>query len=85
MLIDEFLRLLGTSTARFFCGIPPTSARNSSERIEMPGFFKPAAAWRATTRSGAMSRELICRMAWSSSSSGRPSTGARFANAASTN
>jgi hypothetical protein len=47
--------------ARFCCGIPRTSARNSSERMEISGFSKPAAAKRSTTPSGAMAPETIWR------------------------
>ena len=51
------------STARFFCGMCLTSARNSSDRMEMSGFFNPAAAKMSTTSSLATAREIICRMA----------------------
>src|SRR5256884_566956 len=53
--------LRSNSTARFFCGMFRTSARNSSDRIEMSGFFNPAAAKMSTTSSLATAREMICR------------------------
>ncbi len=50
----------------------------------MSGFSSPAAAKMSTTPSGATARETICRTAWSSSSSGRASPGARLASTART-
>jgi hypothetical protein len=48
----------------------------------MSGFFKPAAEKRSMTPSGAIACEMICRMAWSSSSSVRGAPGARLASVA---
>ena len=62
--------------------MPRTSARNSSERIEMSGFSSPAASKMSTTPSGATAREMIWRTAWSMSWSGRGSPGARLIRAA---
>ncbi len=46
-----------------------TSARNSSDRMEISGFFRPAAAKMSMTWSlAATARERIWRMAWSMSS-----------------
>jgi hypothetical protein len=42
--------LRSNSTARFCCGIPRTSAENSSNKIEMSGLGRPAAARRAYAR-----------------------------------
>ena len=64
--------------------MPRTSARNSSERIEMSGFFRPAAAKMSTTSSEATALETICRIAWSSSSSVLRSPGALLASTART-
>ncbi len=50
----------------------------------MSGFLRPAAAKMSTTSSEATAREMIWRMAWSSSSSGRASPGARLASTART-
>ncbi len=55
-LISSVRSLRSSSTARFFWGIPRTSARNSSERMEMSGFSRPAAAKMSTTPSEAMAR-----------------------------
>ena len=70
-----------SSTARLRCGIPRTSARKSSDRIEMSGLSSPAAAKMSVTPSDATAREVICRTTWSISSSGRASPGARPASA----
>ena len=64
--------------ATFFCGIPRTSAKNSSERIEMSGFLRPAAAKMSTTSSEATAPETICRMACSISSGDLRSLGTFF-------
>ena len=45
-----------------------TSARNSSERIEISGFFSPAAAKMSITRSDEMALDTSWRIAWSRSS-----------------
>ena len=60
--------------------MPRTSARNSSERIEMSGFSRPAAAKMSTTPSEATARETIWRIAMSSSSSVPASPAARLAS-----
>ena len=49
------------STARLRCGKCWTSARNSSDKIEMSGFFNPAASKMSMTLSEEMARETICR------------------------
>jgi hypothetical protein len=77
--ISPFSNFRSSSTARFRWGVPRTSARNSSEKIEMSGFLSPAAAMMSTTPSDATARETICRTAKSSTSSGFASPGARFA------
>ena len=73
-----------SSTATFRCGSALTSARNSSDRMEMSGFFSPAAAKMSITSSGAATAfDTNCRMAWSSSSSDLP-LGLAFTSAART-
>ena len=54
------------STARLRCGECWTSARNSSDKIEMSGFFNPAASKMSMSLSEEMARETICRTACSS-------------------
>ncbi len=79
-LISPVSNFRNNSTARFFCGIPRTSARNSSERIERSGFLSPAAAKMSTISSDTTAFEIIWRMAWSSSSSVFCSPGVLFAS-----
>ena len=43
--------------------MPRTSSMNSSERIEMSGFSRPAAAKMSITPSDATAREMIWRTA----------------------
>ncbi len=47
VLISPSSSFLSSSTAKFRWGMPRTSAKNSSERIEMSGFLSPAAAKRS--------------------------------------
>ena len=71
VLISSFSSFRSSSNARFRCGRARTSARNSSERIEMSGFFSPAAAKMSTTWSDETAFETSCRTAWSRSSADR--------------
>ena len=64
-LISPSSSLRSISTAKFRCGIPRISARNSSERIEMSGFLNPAAAKMSMTSSDATALDTIWRIACS--------------------
>jgi len=61
--ISPLSNLFSSSTARLRRGMPCTSARNSSDRIETSGFFRPAAAKMSTTPSEETAREINCRSA----------------------
>ena len=53
VLISSFEQLAQQLDGEVRCGMSRTSARNSSERIEMSGFFSPAAAKMSMTSSDA--------------------------------
>ena len=65
--------------ARFFFGVSRTSARNSSDRIEMSGLWSPAAFMMSTISVETTARLTICWIASSRSAGERlPSPGALF-------
>src|SRR5690606_36004525 len=80
--MPSLMSLRRASNARFFFSICWTSARNSSERMEMSGLFSPAACRMSTISVETTARLTICWMASSRSCRVTPEPAPLLARAA---